>query len=314
VLGQVAVDRGEVGHIGLSLPICGPLASGADGRGRLRDEVEPLLSGLFEPLFEVPGLPTEQLPPPLAELYGSELGLARPLLYANFVTSLDGVTAIDPEASGQGGLISGGLAADRFLMGLLRAFADAVLVGAGTLRAEASHVWTAGRVYPPAAEAFRNLRQYLGLAPDPPLVVVTGSGDVDPRLPALAGGLVLTSAAGAARLAGRAPAGVRVIPLGEGERLAMADVLAAIRAEGYRSVLTEGGPHLFGQLLAAGLVDELFLTLAPVLAGRDAASTQIGLVEGASLLPSLAVRGRLLSVRRSESHLFLRYDLRKVRP
>ena len=264
----------------------------------------------LELLFEEPGLPVEQLPPPLAELYDGELGFAAPLLYANFVTSLDGVAAVVPTASGQGGLISGGLPADRFLMGLLRAFADVVLVGAGTLRAEAGHVWSPGRVYPPAADAYKRLREFLLLSPDTPLAVVTGSGNVDPALPALAGGLILTTEAGAARLAGRAPAGVRVIALGAGEALSMSDVLAALRAEGHRSILTEGGPHLFGQLLAAGLVEQLFLTLSPVVAGRERSALQVGLVEGVSLLPGIDVRGRLLSARRSGAHLFLRYQLK----
>lgn len=197
-------------------------------------------------------------------------------------------------------------------MGLLRAFADVVLVGAGTLRAEASHLWTAGRVYPPCADAFRTLREYLGRVPDAPLAVVTGSGEVDPSLPALAGGLILTTAGGAARLAGRAPAGVRVIPLDDGERIAAAAAVGALRDAGFGSILTEGGPHLFGQLLSARLVDELFLTVAPVLAGREHGSTQIGLVEGASLLPGTDIRGRLVSARRAGSHLFLRYDLRQL--
>jgi len=86
-------------------------------------------------------------------------------------------------------------------------------------------------------------------------------------------------------------------------------VVAALHAEGYRSILTEGGPHLFGQLLAAGLIEQLFLTLSPALAGRQRSGTQIGLVEGTSLLPGIDIRGRLLSARRSGSHLFLRYDL-----
>lgn len=194
-------------------------------------------------------------------------------------------------------------------MGLLRAFADVVLIGAGTLRAEANHVWTAGRVYPPAADAYLRLREYLLLPPAPPLAVVTASGAVDPALPGLAGGLILTTAAGAARLSGSAPAGVRVLALGSGEAISVADAVAALRAEGHRSILSEGGPHLFGQLLTAGLVDELFLTLSPALAGRERDSTQLGLVEGTSLLPGIDIRGRLLSVRRSGSHLFLRYDL-----
>jgi len=82
-----------------------------------------------------------------------------------------------------------------------------------------------------------------------------------------------------------------------------------LQAEGHRSILTEGGPHLFGQLLAAGLIEQLFLTLSPALAGRQRSGTQIGLVEGTSLLPGIDIRGRLLSARRSGSHLFLRYDL-----
>ena len=280
-----------------------------EGPADLRDEDGQELSGLLELLFEEPGLPVEQLPPPLAELYDGELGFARPLLYGNFVTSLDGVTAVAPTASGQGGLISGGLPADRFLMGLLRAFADVVLIGAGTLRAESDHVWSAGRVYPPAADAYLRLREFLLLPPTAPLAVVTGSGALDPALPALAGGLILTTAAGAARLPGRTPRGVRVIALGAGETVSGGDVVAALHAEGYRSILTEGGPHLFGQLLAAGLIEQLFLTLSPALAGRQRSGTQIGLVEGTSLLPGIDIRGRLLSARRSGSHLFLRYDL-----
>lgn len=275
----------------------------------MRDEVGPELS-LLELLFETPGLPAARLPPPLAELYGGELGLQRPLLYANFVTSLDGVTAIDPEAAGQGGLISGGQPADRFLMGLLRAFADVVLIGAGTLRAESKHVWTPGRVYPPAADAFVLLRESLGLAPGLPLAVVTASGEVDSTLPALAGGLILTTAAGASRLGSHAPAGTRVLALGDGPMVAMPDAIAALRAEGFESILSEGGPHLFGQLLEARLVDQLFLTLSPLLAGREQGASQVGLVEGTSLLPGIELRGRLLSARRSGSHLFLRYDLR----
>jgi riboflavin biosynthesis pyrimidine reductase len=264
----------------------------------------------LELLFEEPGLPALQLPPPLAELYGGEFGFAKPLLYANFVTSLDGVTAVDPAASGQGGLISGGLPADRFLMGLLRAFADVVLIGAGTLRAESGHIWSAGRVYPPAADAYLRLREFLLLPSVAPLAVVSGSGALDPALPALAGGLILTTAAGADRLAGRAPEGVKVISLGPGEAVSVEDVVAALRAEGHKSILTEGGPHLFGQLLKADLVEQLFLTLSPALAGRERGSTQIGLVEGTSLLPGIDIRGHLLSARRSGSHLFLRYQLR----
>jgi riboflavin biosynthesis pyrimidine reductase len=199
--------------------------------------------------------------------------------------------------------------ADRFLMGLLRAFAEVVLIGAGTLRAEASHRWTAEQVYPPLADAYRELRESLGLPPGPRLAVVTASGNVDPELPALEGGLVLTTAAGAATLGDRLPNGVRVLALGDGPALAARDLVRALRGEGHQVILSEGGPHLFGDLVEAGVVDELFLTLSPVLAGRELSSAQIGLIEGVGLLPTVERWGRLLSVRRSADHLFLRYAL-----
>jgi len=275
----------------------------------VRDAVEPQLTTLLEPLFEQAEIGAGPLPPALAELYGGQLDLRRPLLFANFVTSLDGITAVDPTAEGQGGLISGGALADRFLMGLLRSFSDAVLVGAGTLRAESRHRWTPARVYPPAAEGYAQLRNALGLSREPPLVVVTGSGRIDPRVPGLAGGLILTTPAGAALLDNSVPEGVRVQVVGEGPRLPAAAVVGALRAAGFRSILTEGGPHLFGELVGARLVEELFLTVSPVLAGRVPGGAQLGLVEGGPLLPGLDSRARLLSARRGGSHLYLRYRL-----
>ena len=223
------------------------------------------------------------------------------------MTSLDGIVAVDPEAEGQGGLISGGVPADRFLMGLLRAFADVVLVGAGTLRAEPRHLWTPARVYPPAAEGFAQLRAARGQPAEPPLAVVSASGEVDPELPALRGGMILTTRRGAGRIAGAGSAGVEVKVLGEGLRVPVAAAVDSLRAAGHRAILTEGGPQLFGQLLAAGLVDELFLTLSPVLAGRERGGEQAGLVEGTALLPEIESRATLLDARRSGSHLFLRY-------
>ena len=73
-------------------------------------------------------------------------------------------------------------------------------------------------------------------------------------------------------------------------------------------ILSEAGPSLFGSLLASFLVDELFLTVSPLLAGRGAAA-RLGLVEGVELLPEARVAGRLRSVRTHGSHLFLRYSL-----
>ena len=218
-------------------------------------------------LHERAGLPFWGLPPPLAAAYGGDLGFARPCVYANFVASMDGVTALGPEYPSSGSAISGHDPADRFVMGLLRACADVVLIGAGTLRATPGHLWTPGHVCPAAADDYAALRRSLGRAADPRLAVVTARGDVPAGHPALRGGaLILTTTAGARRLHGQLPPGCTILDLGERPALPVADLLAAIRARGGSMVLTEGGPRLLGRLVADGLLDELFLTVSPVLA------------------------------------------------
>ncbi len=128
------------------------------------------------------------LPPALCQAFDGDLAIPlrndRPTVIANFVESLDGAVALDPDGHTDGGTVSGYSPTDRFVMGLLRAMADIVLVGAGTLRASAGTGWTPARVYPKAAEAYRELRQRLGLAPEPVTLIVTARGDLDPRHPA----------------------------------------------------------------------------------------------------------------------------------
>ncbi len=262
-------------------------------------------------LHEAAALPSFDLPDELRDLYGGSLGFDEPRLFANFVSTLDGVVAISSlEQSNR--LISRGSEADRFVMGLLRACADAVVIGSGTLRGSPGSLWTAERVYPPAAAAFSELRRRLGRPPRPELVVLTASGSVDRAHPALeAGALVLTSERGAAALAGRLPAASRVMPL-EGETAVdPAAAVATLRASGHRLILSEGGPRVLGALVAAGLVDELFLTISPLLAGRSERGGHLALVEGVELLPERLVEGRLLGVRSHGAHLFLRYALER---
>jgi riboflavin biosynthesis pyrimidine reductase len=82
-----------------------------------------------------------------------------------------------------------------------------------------------------------------------------------------------------------------------------------LRAGGHELILCEGGPLLFGELVDSGLVDELFLTLSPILAGHGHAGTRLSLLEGAELLPGRTPATELLTLRRADSHLFLRYRL-----
>jgi riboflavin biosynthesis pyrimidine reductase len=230
-------------------------------------------------------------------------------LFANFVESLDGVVTL--EGAGESGhVISGDSQADRFVMGLLRASADAVIVGAGTLRASPKHLWTPAKIFPPAAAAFAEFRRSMGVAELPKLVVVTASGDLDASWPALRDALVATTPAGEARLRGVLPATARVVAFPASAApphlMDLRPLIELLHSEGLNLLLTEGGPVLVGQLLEEGLLDELFLTLSPRLFGRTSAGRRKALVEGVDL------GGKpfeLASARKCGSHLFLRYGV-----
>ncbi len=224
------------------------------------------------------------------------------------MTSIDGVATLGGEVSA-GSLLSAKHPGDRFLMALLRACADAVLLGAGTLRATPGHLWTPEHVYPPLADSFAGLRRSLGKGAEPRLVVLTSSGALDFSHPALQhGATIMTTAAGARALAGRVPETCDVAPLGDGDEVDLARVVEELHNRGQHSVLTEGGPHVMGRLIKAGLLDEAFVTISPVLAGRDG-DERLGMVEGVELLPRAGVWTRLLSARRHAGYLFLRYRL-----
>ncbi len=237
------------------------------------------------------------------------LGFPEQVVYSNFVSSIDGVVALG-EGTSAGSTISAKNPADRFLMALLRACADAVLVGAGTLRATPGHLWTPAHVFPSLAESFAALRRSLGRAPEPRLVLVTGRGDVDASHVAVEhGALVVTTAAGATNLEGRLPASTEVAVAGEGDRVDLTEVLVELRRRGLGVVLTEGGPHVMGELIERELLDEAFLTVSPVIAGRDR-DHRLGMVEGEELLPGRGAWSRLLTARRHGDYLFLRYRVR----
>jgi riboflavin biosynthesis pyrimidine reductase len=261
----------------------------------------------FEVLYET-DLPGYDLPQDLERIYG-RLGFGGHAVYSNFVSSIDGVVALGAGLSA-GSVISGHNQADRFLMALLRACADAVLIGAGTLRATPGHRWTPSHVFPDMAATFATLRERLGRAQDPRLILLTRSGDVDMRHPAIAAGAtIVTTAEVAGGLRQRLPDTCDVIEAGEKD----VDIPLAITELGERGhhvVLTEGGPHVMGELVKLGLLDEAFLTLSPVIAGRDE-EERFGMAAGAEFLPGDGVWTELLSARRQSDYLFLRYGLRK---
>ena len=235
-------------------------------------------------------------------------------VFANFVSTIDGVVSYDAPGIAQAQQVSAGFPGDRFVLALLRAAADAVVVGAGTLRKEPKSVWSAASVFPDAAGAFAELRKAIGRSPDPPTILVTTSGDIDLSLPAFHSGVpvvIATTAAGARRLA-RVPAGVSVRALVEtGPISTRALVALAQEVGGGTRVLTEGGPTLHAQFLAEHALDELFLTIAPRLAGRSADLRRLALVEGVAFRPQEAPQGSLVSLKHADGYLFTRYRFAK---
>jgi len=262
------------------------------------------LTEKLELLFERPGLPRFDLPAPLVAAYGGGLGFERPRLFANFVSSVDGVVAL-PDAKESGQIVSGSNAGDRFVMGLLRACADTVVVGAGTYRKASRARFDAPSIFPDGTAHFREARARLGLPESLKFVLVTASGEIPPG-PALEGdALVFTTRAGKTALASRLPATTRIVTF-PFDVIPLAEVLAALRSEGSEIVLTEGGPSLFAELVRGRLVDELFLTTSPSLFGRFPGDRRKSLADGLDLRKTPV---ELLSARRRGSYLFLRYAI-----
>jgi riboflavin-specific deaminase-like protein len=224
----------------------------------------------------------------LAALAGPE----RPYVVTNFVLTVDGRATI----AGRSGPI--GSDADTAMLVALRTRADALMIGAGTMRAERY-----GRPLPDPAKRERRERE--GMAPDPLMVLVSGRLDLpwDAPLFAEPEARVVVCTASAADPP-ETTARVDVIRHPDGVDLGA--LLGALRTDhDVRSVLSEGGPHLHGQLLDQGLVDELFVTTAAKLGGGDGP----GLAEGMPEVPRPLELAWLLHEEQS-GELFARYRVR----
>jgi len=216
-----------------------------------------------------------------------------PWLRANMVSTLDGAAQHD----GRSQSISS--ATDMRIFGTLRQLADVVIAGAETVRQEG---------YRPArARAeFAEARRAAGQGPVPAIAVVSASLDLDFSLPLFASPLVPTlvltgAAAPPDRVAAAEKAGARVVVAGDGVGVEPARLVRALGELGHTRLLTEGGPRLLGQLVAAGVLDELCLAVSPTLTAGDAQRIAGG--------PSVAVPRRfvLASVLEEEGFLFTRY-------
>ena len=256
------------------------------------------------------------LPDNLAGLYGP---LRFPptreqYVISNFVTTLDGVVALMAPGHESGGAVSGYNKHDRMVMGILRAVSDAVVVGAGTLRSVPEHVWSAEYIFPSLADEYVQLRTSLG-KPEPPLnVIVSHSGNLLPNFRVFQSRevpvLIVTTPSGAKRIEALSmPLSVKVIAVeNDGPVSAEAILHATNQARQSSMVLVEGGPMLMGDFFAERRLHELFITLAPQVAGRDGSVERPGLVSRRRFAPEDPRWGTLVSVKRAGDHLFLRYS------
>jgi len=216
----------------------------------------------------------------------------RPYLALNMVSSLDGKATLSGRTAG----LSSEL--DRALFHHLRTQADAVMVGAGTLREERYGLIN-------KTEELREKRRDEGLEPQALAVIVSASLNLPSDLPILQepGQRVVVATASEDELPG-VKAQVDYLRVGDD----MALMAARLREEhGVRSVLCEGGPTLNSHLLAAGLVDELFLSLHPLLIGGAAAMT---IVAGRTLVAPPALE--LVTLAEAEGDLFTRWRVQEA--
>lgn len=258
----------------------------------------------------------------------------RPWVYSNFVQSLDGIVSFRGYHA-SGAEISQS-AEDRWLMDLLRAHADAVLVGVNTLIDETNlrGKEKRGPVFRIMDPALRDLRRTLGRAREKN-IFVTGSGNidlseyrsfdcehVDP--------IVVTTKAGASRLEqSRRNPGVQIVIAGDGETVDLRQMIELLHGDfGIRYLLCEGGPTLYGRMSRAGLINEKFLTIAPIEVGQFVPDEQLRTPEelanpkfttvrpsvffGPGFTKENVPRWRWISSRRIDNHEFNRYRI--VRP
>jgi riboflavin-specific deaminase-like protein len=212
----------------------------------------------------------------------------RPFVYVAMISTVDGRAAADGRSAALGD------EADLEMLLELRTLADAVLIGTGTLRAE-------GYDRLIRRKERRERRVAAGLAEDPPAVILSRRFDVpwDAGLFQAPDQPVLVYTTRDAGDPPEVPAPVEVVRL---DVPGLTEMLADLRARGVRALLSEGGPTMHGALQAAGVVDELFVTIAPLVTGDE---DEPNIVEGGRLPEARSLE--LLSIDRAGSDVFLRY-------
>lgn len=256
------------------------------------------------------------LPAPFREILGGDwtmpARLDRPYVYSNLAASRDGRMSFSEPGFDASGVVTMANPHDRWLMALLRARADAVMMGDTTVRIERGILATAEYVCDYDAAAWRALRAHEGRHPQPWMVILSYDSAIDPAEACFQNPetriVLATTAHGIARaqaLARDARAEVFAHELGA----EWIDLNALTRLlfdqYGVRALLCEGGPRVMGGMLQAGLIDEEFLTYCPVIVGASRERPRPSYIEGTAFMPQRAPLSHIQTLRRAGDYLFL---------
>ncbi len=269
----------------------------------------------FQLLFngDIPSTPS--LPTEFLQIYPGDWHLPtladRPYTYSNFAQSRDGRISYNEPTAFSGGDVTDFNAHDRWLMGLLRARADAVMTGDATVNLETEHLWTAEFICPYDGAAFAELREAEGYAPVPILVIVSRDGKVNFdalcfRQSALQ--IVLaTTQLGIDNVQDiHCAARLDVHELGK-ESVDLHRLSRILHSDyGVRNLLCEGGARTFAAMLDAGLIDEEFVTFCPNFVGRSEEKFRPSYTEGIAWAPGKAPYSQPLSLHRVGDFLYMR--------
>lgn len=226
-----------------------------------------------------------------------------PYVLANFVKTVDGIISFsDVKGRDGGGEISGFNTEDVFIMGLLRTLADAVLVGANTLRIEPKHKWTPEFIFPEAKVAFQEQKQREKINKKGEYIntFVTLSGSVPFEAPVFSDPniktIVFTTKDGAENIknSGQKPDNV-IIEIVFKDNFEKEALRILRQKYSVKILLVEGGPKVFGSFLSHNLINEIWLTESPILAGNSREANRPTLVMGEVFHPDKAPKLKIIS-------------------
>ena len=266
---------------------------------------------LFNDLPDAPA----QLPPEYLALYPGDWQIpeikGRPYVYTDFAISRDGRITYNEEGYVGGADITQNNRPDLWLMAFLRTRADAIMNGYGTVNLDVAQDWTAENLFPDEATSFKALRQHFGHTKPPLLVILSHDGQINfdgiPLQQPDMHVVLATSNEGATYAKNfPVPAQLDIHPLGDNGANLQRTVDMLYSDYGVRNLLSEGGSTVQAGLLAAGLVDEEFVTWCPALVGRSDTKFRPSYTEGVAWHPTEAPYSRPISLHRNGDLLYLR--------